>query len=403
MKKKIIAMSLALCCFSGMLLGCGSKTAETPAAEAPAEEPAAEEPAAEEPAAEEPAAEEPAEEAAPADSGEKKYIAVVSKGFQHQFWQVVSAGSYAAAEKYNVGISFEGPPTESDISIQVDMLNAALAKKPAAVCLAALDTESVTSQLNQALADGIPVIGFDSGVPNAPAGSVLSTAATNNYNAGALAAEEMFKEASITERINAATADAPATIVIQSQDATSASILDRTMGFIDKMVELAGGVHADAVEITGHDVYKKPSTNPAAVILKVIIPPSTSYTDAQAAAQTELQNTKNLIGYYCSNEASVTGILAATNDGTDFDRENGKYKDIIVVGFDAGAPQKNAVRNQYFYGSITQDPYMIGYLAVELACKVMDGESVDEVVDTGCKFYTHANMDDADIKDLIYD
>lgn len=94
-----------------------------------------------------------------------------------------------------------------------------------------------------------------------------------------------------------------------------------------------------------------------------------------------LRNTPNLIGYFCSNESSVTGILAATNDGTGLDRENGTYKDLIVIGFDAGAPQKAAVAASQFYGSVTQDPYMIGYLAVELAYKSINGEKVDELVD----------------------
>ena len=107
-----------------------------------------------------------------AASTEPVYIAVVSKGFQHQFWQTVAKGAQAAADKYGVTITFEGPPSESDIQAQVQMLDSALAKKPVAIALAALSTESVTDQLNKALAAKIPVIGFDSGVPNAPAGSV---------------------------------------------------------------------------------------------------------------------------------------------------------------------------------------------------------------------------------------
>jgi ribose transport system substrate-binding protein len=71
-------------------------------------------------------------------------------------------------------------------------------------------------------------------------------------------------------------------------------------------------------------------------------------------------------------------------------------------GYDAGAAQKNAVRNQYFLGSITQDPYQIGYKAVELAYKAYKGEPVSDV-DTGAKFYNYQNMDDPDIKGLIYD
>ena len=68
----------------------------------------------------------------------------------------------------------------------------ALAKKPVAIALAALSTESVTDQLNKALAAKIPVIGFDSGVPNAPAGSVYANASTDNKAAGALGATSIY-------------------------------------------------------------------------------------------------------------------------------------------------------------------------------------------------------------------
>ena len=43
---------------------------------------------------------------------DKPYIAIVSKGFQHQFWQVVAKGAQAAAEQYGVEITFDGPPTK---------------------------------------------------------------------------------------------------------------------------------------------------------------------------------------------------------------------------------------------------------------------------------------------------
>lgn len=395
--KRTLSILLVMALSVIPLAGCGNSAAPAESSAAPesVSESKSEAPA-------EAPAEEPKEEA-PSDSGEKPYIAVVSKGFQHQFWQTVYAGSKDAAEKYNIEMTFEGPPSESDIGTQVDMVNAALAKNPKALCLAALDTQSLNAQLEQAKGSGIPVVGFDSGVPDAPAGSVVSTASTNNYNAGELAAEEMFNEASFAERLKAATAGAPVSIAVQSQDATSASILDRTNGFINKMLELIETVHPGGAEVTGHDVFKKAAGGDVVVSIKVTVPPTTSYTDAQAACQTMLQNNSDLIGYFVSNEASVTGILAATNDGTDLNRDTGIYKDLIVVGFDAGKPQKDAVASQYFYGSVTQDPYMIGYLAVELAYKSINGEAVDEVADTGCKFYTHQNMNEADIAQLLYD
>ena len=50
------------------------------------------------------------------------YIAVVSKGEQHDFWRQVRLGAEAAATELGVEISFEGPPSEADVNIQVEML-----------------------------------------------------------------------------------------------------------------------------------------------------------------------------------------------------------------------------------------------------------------------------------------
>jgi ribose transport system substrate-binding protein len=59
------------------------------------------------------------------------------------------------------------------------MMDSALGKKPDAIALAALDAVSLETRLNRAMAAGIPVIAFDTGVLEAPDGAVLSTARTN--------------------------------------------------------------------------------------------------------------------------------------------------------------------------------------------------------------------------------
>lgn len=390
MMKRVLSMAVVLL-FTCMLIAACAPATPAPAATAA---PASEAPASEAPASEAPASEAPAA---------KPYIAIISKGFQHQFWQTVLMGSQDAAKEYNVDITFDGPASESDISVQIDQLNAVLAKNPAALCLAALDTESVTSQLNQAKESGIPVIGFDSGVPNAPEGCIKSTASTDNEAAGSVAADEMFKVQSIQDAIKAATPDAPVIIGAMSQDATSASVVGRTVGFLNKMKELCETLKPGEVAITGHDKYAVASTSgKVSVELNILVPASTNTTDCQTTAQGLLAK-KGLIAVFCSNEATVSGILSATTDGQDLDKTNGKYKDLIVIGFDAGKNQKNAVKNGWFYGSITQDPYMIGYYAVELAVKAINGEDIPELVDTGCQFYTAANMDDAKISPLLYD
>lgn len=343
------------------------------------------------------------EEEAEQGSDEKPYIAVISKGFQLQFWQIVKQGTEAAAEELNVDVTFDGPSSEVDVSAQIDMLSNVISQNPAAIGFAALDAESAHTQLSEAMGKGIPVIGFDSGVPNAPEGSVLSTIATDSYKAAGLAAEKMFEDSKFNELLNAATADSPVVIACQNQDAISAAANLRTDGFIDRMKALCEEVFPGAVEVIGHENFVKEASEPVVVTIYAVIPPSTSTADSQIISQTTFQNTSNLIGYFGANEGSITGILSATNDGTDLDRESGKYKEVTVVGFDAGSVQKNAVREGYFLGSITQDPYNIGYLTVEMALKASKGESVDEVIDSGFFFYTKDNMDEEEIARLLYD
>ena len=119
-KKLFVVMSLLL--VVAMLAAC-----------APAAAPATTAPAAQQPAA----------------TGAKPYIPVISKGFQHQFWQAVKLGAQNAAKDLNVDITFEGPETEAMVDKQVEMFQTALDKKPAAICLAAVDSKAFIPLLRE--------------------------------------------------------------------------------------------------------------------------------------------------------------------------------------------------------------------------------------------------------------
>jgi ribose transport system substrate-binding protein len=311
----------------------------------------------------------------------------------------VKKGAEQAAADFGVEITFDGPPTESDIAIQVDMLKSALDKQPAAIALAALDTESVNEQLNACKNNGIPVIGFDSGVPNAPEGSIYATASTNNSAAAAIAAEKLFENVKFAAKLAAASAAAPIQVGVLSQDATSDSIVSRTSGFIDRLVELVGD--AD-VEVTGHDKFAKSAANGAKLIITVSVPATTSAADMKSGAEAMLTSGK-YAAIYGSNENGAGGMLAASNDGSDF-AEGAKYGDVIAIGFDAGKTQRTAVENGWFYGAVTQDPYSIGYKAVELSVDAINKKPIsDPIVDTGAKWYNSENLSDPAISELVYE
>jgi ribose transport system substrate-binding protein len=330
-------------------------------------------------------------------ANEAYHFEIVSKGFQHEYWQAVLKGAEEEAEKLGVTINFVGPNSESDIADQVQMLNNAINAEPSAIGLAALSTDACNDALQDALNAGIPVIGFDSGVPGAPEGSVYANAATDNYAAGELAAEKTYEV--LKDRIEAA--EGSVRIGVMGQDATSESIVNRGLGFIDKIAELC---EADGFTVTveGNDKYVEDSkvepTDDAKVIIDVAVPSQVT-AELSAIDCQNLLNKEDIICIYGSNqhsgEAMVTGNENLQKFGTGEDQ-------VIGVTFDSGAVIKAAVADGTFLGAVTQAPVAMGAAVVDLLTLAANGEEVADV-DTGCQWYTADTMDDPEIAQNLYD
>lgn len=318
-------------------------------------------------------------------------INVVAKGFQHQFWKAVEQGTAKAAKEFNVQVDFQGPDNESNIAQQLEYLNAAIATAPDAICLAALDTQAMLDSIMTAQDEGIPIIGFDSGVPDAPKGSILATAATDNLAAGGVAAEKLYEL--IKAKVDAATPDKPVRIGVIAQESNSQSIVQRTKGFVDAF---SAAVGADKVSVEGHDSLRNEKKG-ASIILDVGIPAEVKDVDAAAVASAILEK-PDLIAIYGSNEFATNAIITA-NEGLDvLGTTDGK---ILAVGFDAGAKILDAMKDGVLVGAVTQNPVQIGYQAVRLAVDAVNGKEVHDV-DTGALWYNKENMEDPAVAACLY-
>ncbi len=377
MKKKVLAALLSAAMVATLLAGCGKK--EEAPAEAPAETPA------------ETPADEPAD--APA-ADEKMSFEIVSKGLQHQYWQAVKKGVEQKAAELGVEVNFVGPASESDIKDQVAMFDNALNSNPKAIGLAALDTSSVTEQLQSAKDSGIPVIGFDSGVPNAPEGSVLANCSTNNYAAGEMAAEKVYE--AIKDRISG-----NVRIGVVAQDATSESVVNRGLGFIDKIAELAVA-DGHTATVVGNDKYitdsKCEKTDGANVVIDVRVPSSVT-SELSAADATALMNEADTVAIYGSNEHSANAIITANENLSKCGTGEGQ---IIAAGFDSGAAQIQAVKDGVLLGAITQAPVAMGEILVQTLYDAAQGNPVSDA-DTGCQWYTAENIEDPEIAQNLYE
>lgn len=285
------------------------------------------------------------------------YIPLISKGFQHQFWQAVKTGADKAGQEMGVRVSFDGPDNETQVDKQIDMLAAALANKPAAIGIAALDSQAVIPLLKKAQAEGIPVIAFDSGVES---DIPLATASTDNKAAAALAADKLG------EMIGG-----KGKVAVVAHNQTSLTGIDRRDGFLDQMKSKYPEVEVVAVEYGDGDHLK-----------------STEITKAILAANADIK------GIFGTNEGSAVGVLNGV-------REMGAK--VVVVGFDSGKAQKDAIREGVMAGAITQNPVGIGYETVKAAVAASKGETLPKMIDTGFYWYDKTNIDDPAIAAVLYD
>jgi len=285
------------------------------------------------------------------------YIPLISKGFQHQFWQAVKSSAEQAAKEHNVKITFEGPETEAMVDKQVDMLSADLAKHPNAIGLAALDSKAEIPLLKKAQAEKIPVIAFDSGVDS---DIPLTTCTTDNLAAAGLAADKM------AEMIGDA-----GDVAVIVHDQTSRTGIDRRDGFLNEMKAKHPNIKIVSVQYGAGDHLK------SAEIAKAMI-----------------QANPNLKGIFGANEGSAIGATIGV-------KESGKK--LVLIGYDSGKAQKDAIMSGEMAGAITQNPIGIGRCVVESALKALKGETLPKVIDTGFYWYDKTNITDPKIAAVLYD
>lgn len=294
-----------------------------------------------------------------ASTSEELFIPLISKGFQHQFWQAVKTGAEQRAAELGVRITFEGPASETEIQAQLDMLQTALDRNPDAIGYASLDPEACISYMEQARERNIPVVQFDAACDS---DWPLNLAATDGVAAGAIAADNMARLIGEEGKVG---------IVSHSQ--INQTGVERRDGFVNRIAEAYPNIEIVDIQYGDGDHLR------SADIAKAMI-----------AAH-------DLAGLYATNEGSAIGIVNAV---TELGLPNGQ---IVIIGFDSGASQIEAIRNGIMAGAITQDPIGIGRAVVDAAYRAIKGESLPAFTDTGAFWYDANNMDEPQIAAVLYD
>ena len=287
-----------------------------------------------------------------------KTIYLVSKGFQHRFWQAVKEGAEQAGDELGYKVNFVGPQDETKVTEQTDQLKSALDSGPAAIGFAALDSKAAADLLSEIDGKGIPVVAFDSGVES---DIPVTTVQTDNKAAAAEAAKHMIELLK----------DKKGSVGMVCHDSTSTTGKQRCEGFKEYFKANAPADLKLLDEQIAGEVTKAADTS-----LSII------------------QANSDIVGMYGSNEAAASGIVQGV-------AESGK--ELSVVGFDSGKTQIDAIKAGTEAGAVTQSPVKIGYYTVKAAVAALNGAELPEVIDSGFAWYDKTNIDNADIKANLYE
>ena len=287
-----------------------------------------------------------------------KTIYLVSKGFQHRFWQAVKEGAEQAGDELGYKISFVGPQDETKVTEQTDQLKSALDSGPAAIGFAALDSAAAADLLNEIHGKGIPVVAFDSGVDSS---IPVTTVQTNNTKAAEEAAQHMI------ELLKGKSG----TVGMVCHDSTSTTGKQRCEGF--------------------KEYFKANAPSDLKLLDEQIAGEVTKAADTSLSI---IQANSDIVGMYGSNEAAASGIVQGV-------AESGK--DVTVVGFDSGKTQIDAIKAGSEAGAVTQSPVKIGYYTVKAAVAAINGAELPKVIDSGFAWYDKSNIDSDEIKANLYE
>lgn len=284
-------------------------------------------------------------------------IAVIPKSTAHLFWVSVHAGALAAAKKFGAEILWNGPPSESDYSRQIQIVDSMIAQRVDGIAIAAAERKALVSVVDRAAASGIPVVVFDSGLDSQ---SYLSFVSTDNYEGGKLGARSL-----------AALLGGQGEVAVIMHAPGSFSTMDRERGFRDCLRTEFPGIRIVAEQFSMGDRAK-----------------------ARAAAENILSAQTGLSGFFASTEPASAGISLALRAR----RRNGAVK---FVGFDSSDAMTDDLRDGTLDATVVQDAFRLGYDPVRILAEKKRGITPPRQVDLPARVVTRADLGKPEVLELL--
>lgn len=287
----------------------------------------------------------------------QRMIAVIPKATSHLFWLSVQAGAMAAGKEFKVEVLWNGPSQETEYDRQIQIVDSMVARHVDGIAVAAAERTALVQPIDRAVAAGIPVTVFDSGVDSKNYTSFL---ATNNYEAGQFAGRALAGLIGGHGRV-ALLAHAPGSL----------STMDRERGFEEVMKAEFPNVQIVARQFGMSDRAK-----------------------SRAATENILTANPDLEGLFASSEPSSVGAALAL-------KSLGRAGKTRFVAFDSSDTMIEDLRNGVIDAMVVQDPFKMGFEAVHTLVQKLDGQTPPQRIDLHARVIRKADLDTPEVKALL--
>ena len=299
-------------------------------------------------------------------AGKKLTIAVIPKSTGNEFWETVKKGADDAAKKHGVTMYWEGTVTETEVAEQNKIIENMINLGVNGMALAPLNRKVMAKSIRNAVAAGIPVLVFDSGVDG---DAHFSFVATNNKKGGSLGAEHMI------ELLGGKKGKIVVLRFVQGTGSTEA----RAEGFME------------TAKAAGLQILTDPNPDQGTI-------ESAKITSANTLERYIQDKKLRVDGIFACNLIATLGMGAALGDL----RKSGIEVTARFIGFDTSPKLIKALREGKIDALVSQDPRKMGYLAVDALVRHLRDEKVEKFVDTGVELVTKERLEkEKAIRELV--
>ena len=272
------------------------------------------------------------------------------------FWTSVYQGGEMAAQEYNAVLTAVGPEREQDVGSQNQMILDAVARKPDAIVLAPCSSDETLPYARQIEEAGITLVLLDSTMEEETGKAVV---ATDNYELG-------YKMGSYMKQF----VEEDTVIGIVGHVQGSSTATGREEGFRAGL----GGAGDQVAEIVFCDSDTERAYELTCGLLE-------KYPDMNM-----------IVGL---NEYSAVGAARAV-------KEQGLSDSIRMAGIDSSVEQIQLLEEGVYEALAIQKPFNMGYLGVETAVKLLEGEQVETYINSGSELITKENMYTEENQKLLF-